>query len=192
MIIVHTRSIVLEHLQTFFKDNDRVAITCIYLNYKEQIEQTIPNLISSLLKQIVQDQPQTSDTIRAFYSHHKDRSTRPILDQLVKALQQEIATYFKVFIVVDALDECENLETRSKLLRTLRSFTKIGTVRLMVTSRDLPSITQEVDSIKRIDIRADDKDIERYLKDRIATGPQHLSRLKEDIVSHIVQNAAGM
>src|SRR5271156_5095192 len=52
---IHSRSIVVNHLQTLCEENDSVATTCIYCNYKEQAEQTVPNLVATLLKQMTQD-----------------------------------------------------------------------------------------------------------------------------------------
>jgi hypothetical protein len=141
---------------------------------------------------MVQDQTTTSDNVKALYKHHRDRNTRPILNELTETLKLEIGMLSKVFIVVDALDECECQETRVNLLRTLRSFTSTGTVQLMVTSRELPSIAQEFQGIQRLDIRASDQDLEKYLEGRITSGPRHLKRLQENIVKQIIQNAAGM
>jgi hypothetical protein len=51
---IHSRSIVVNHLQTLSEEDDSVATTFIYCNYKEQAEQTVSTL-ATLLKQIVQD-----------------------------------------------------------------------------------------------------------------------------------------
>jgi ankyrin repeat domain-containing protein 50 len=183
---------VAKHLQSTFQDENGVAITCIYLNYKEQNEQSVPVLIASLLKQMVQDRPTISENVKVFYERHRHQNTRPILDDFIEALKVEIGTYSRVFILVDALDECENHETRANLLRILRSILTSGTVRLLVTSRDLLSIAGEFRATKRLDIIAHNQDIRRYLEGRIATGPTHLKRLQEYIISQVVQNAAGM
>jgi uncharacterized protein YPO0396 len=183
---------VVNHLQKVFKSDDSVAITYMYLNYKEQKEQSVPNLMASLLKQMVQDRHETSNSVKTLYSYHQDRSTRPTLDELTEALKTEIEAYSKVFILVDALDECEHPTTRARLLRTLQALTMAGTVQLMVTSRDLPTIAREFRHTKRLDIIANDQDVRRYLEGQIAAGPRHLQPLREDIVKNITQNAAGM
>ena len=132
------KSIVVYHLQKIFK-GDNVAVACIYCNYKEQIEQTVSNLVASLLKQIVQDRYGASDNVKSLYELHNHQSTRPTLDELTTALKSEIGAYSKVFIVIDALDEYpEDNGIRLNLLKALRSL--VGTVNLMVTSRDLSSI----------------------------------------------------
>jgi hypothetical protein len=188
---VHYRSIVVNHLQTTF-GNDKIAIACIYCNYKEQTEQTVPNLVASLLKQMVQDHFTTSNTVKLLFKRHKDKRTSPTLDECMEALKSEIGTYSKVFIIVDALDECrEDDGTRANLLQALRSL--VGKVNLMVTSRDLVSIARDFQETKRIDILANDQDVRRYIEGRIARAPRrHLKVLQESIVRKIVENVRGM
>jgi len=187
----YSRSIVVDHLRTLFKTNDTVATIFIYCNYKEQTEQTVSSLAASLLKQMVQDCAAISDDVKSFYDLHRRREAHPTLDQLTDVLISEIRTYSKVFIVVDALDECrEDDATRSMLLSVLRSLP--GQVNLMITSRDLPSIARCFEGTKRLRIRAKDDDIRVYIEARIALGPKHLKKLQEVIANRIVQNAKGM
>jgi len=182
---------VINHLQTVFED-DNVAIACIYCDYKEQTEQTVTNLVASLLKQILQDRCSTSETVMSLYKHHRNKSTRPTLGEFTEALKSELGMYSKIFIVVDALDECpEENGTRANLLKALRSLG--GTVNLMVTSRDLPSIAREFQRTKRLDIRANDSDVQRYIEGRIARASRrHLIALRECILNTIVENVKCM
>ena len=188
---IHSRSIVLNHLQALSEENDSVATTFIYCNYKKQAEQTVSNLVASLLKQIIQGRRAISDNIKSFFERHQRQEARPTLDQLTDALISEIQTYYKVFVVVDALDECcEDDATRAMLLEVLRSLPR--QVNLMVTSRNLPSIGRDFEGAKRLHIRAKDDDIRAYIEGRIALGPRHLKNLQETIVNTIVENAKGM
>jgi len=184
------------HLQTIYS-NDNIAIAYIYCNYKEQTEQTVSNLIASLLKQLVQDYSAAYDDVKSFYKHHRDRRTRPTLDEFRQALRSEIKRYSKVFILVDALDECSEVDgTRIKLLSALRSLA--NTVNLLVTSRDLASIAQDFHGTKRLDIRASDHDVRRYIEGRIPR-ESRLARhvdghqtLQEELVKKVIENVRGM
>jgi hypothetical protein len=125
------------HLQTLSAEDDSVATTFIYCNYKEQAQQTVSNLVASLLRQIVQGRRAISDDVKSFFERHRRQTSRPTLDQLKDVLISEIRTRSKVLIIVDALDECrEDDTTRALLLEVLRSLPR--QVNLMVTS--LPSI----------------------------------------------------
>jgi hypothetical protein len=191
LIVGIHRSIVVNHLQTLSEENDSMATTFIYCNYKEQAEQTVCNLVATLLKQMIQDRRVISADVKSFYERHHRREARPTLDQLTEVLMSEIRTYSKVFIIVDALDECrEDDATRALLLEVLRSLPL--QVNLMVTSRNLPSIRRDFVGTKLLHIRAKDDDLRVYIEGRIALGPRHLKNLQDAIVNKIVENAKGM
>src|ERR1700722_14594825 len=191
IVRIHSRSIVVNHLQTLSEENDWVTTAFIYCNYKEQAKQTVSNLVASLLRQIVQGRRAISDDVKSFFERHRRETSRPTLDQLTDLLISEIRTRSKVFIVVDALDECrEDDTTRALLLEVLRSLPQ--QVNLMVTSRNLPSIGRDFEGAKRLHIRAKDDDMKAYIEGRIALGPRHLKKLQEAIVNKIVESAKGM
>jgi ankyrin repeat domain-containing protein 50 len=187
--VLFTRSVVINHLQELFK-GDNVGIVFIYCNYKEQTIQTVTHLIASLLKQLVQECPLIPDSIKSFYLYHQDRGTFPTLDEFTRALETEIKTYEKVFVVVDALDECtESNESRIKLLKVLQSLT--GPVNLMVTSRDLSSIEQHFREAQHLRIRATDGDVTKYVQSKLVNYPG-LVNLRDTITKKIVDNVGGM
>jgi hypothetical protein len=162
----------------------------IYCNYKEQTLQTVTNLIASLLKQLVQDCRSISGNVKSFYHRHQNQSTSPTLDEFTKALETEIKTYAKVFIVVDALDECpESNSSRVNLLRALQSLT--GPVNLMVTSRDLPSIEQHFPDARHLHIRATDEDVTTFIQSQLVYYPD-LIKLRDSITTKIIENMGGM
>jgi hypothetical protein len=131
-----------------------------------------------------------SDNVKSLYRHHHDRNIYPTLNELTRTLKVEIGTYTKVFIVVDALDECtETNGSRMKLLRALRSLA--GPVNLMVTSRDLPSIEQHFRDAQRLDIRATDEDVTKYVQSQLANHPG-LVRLRDTITKKLVDKVGGM
>src|SRR5438477_9133534 len=132
-------SIVINYLQTRFRADDKVAVAYIYLDYKKQAQQSLSNLVSSLLKQLIQIHTCSLDDVKAFYQQHKGQNTRPTLDDLTKALKTEISKLSKVFIIVDAVDELtEDNGVRADLLKLLRALA--DNVNLMVTSRHIDSI----------------------------------------------------
>jgi ankyrin repeat domain-containing protein 50 len=172
-----------------FKDNN-IRVAFIYCNHKEQTVQTVTNLIASLLKQLVLDCPVISKNVKLFYHLHRRHNTYPTLNEFTQALRTEIQTYEKVFIVVDALDECtEGNGSRIKLLRALRSLA--GPVNLMVTSRDLPSIEQHFHEAQRLHIRATDEDVATYVQSQLVDYPG-LVNLRDAITKKIVDNVRGM
>ena len=193
-LTLHTRSIVIDYLRQYAQDKD-VAITCIYCNYKEQAKQTVPELVASLLKQLVQDHPVVSGHVKSLYDHHWVQGTRPAHGGFTQALRSEIGRYSKVFIVVDALDELVERD-QGYLVKELRSLA--DTVNLMVTSRPLPMIDQLFQGTRRVDILANECDVRTYIEVRTLREPRLIlhvkgqKNLQESMVSKIIANVQGM
>jgi hypothetical protein len=196
--VAYVRSIVVNHLQSVNTD-DSAAIACIYCNYKEKTEQTFVNLIGSLLKQFLQERPTIPDGVKRLYHGHYRRGIKPTRDEIIQALQSEIRSYSKTFLVVDALDECSDSEIWKGLLKELRSL--YGNINLMITSRHLPAIEREFDrggmfsKSMRLEIRATDGDVRKYLEGqmfRLASCVSKTMSLQEDIKNDIVKAVDGM
>jgi hypothetical protein len=191
------RSIVVNHLHERFKDEADVAIGCIYCNYKERDMQTPVNLIASLWSQLVQNQDTLSNDVQALYKLHSRKCTRPTLSEVSKMLQSEAGRYLKIFVVVDALDECpEDNGSRKILLKELRALRP--TINLMVTSRFIDNIAREFKGMTQLEISASVEDIQAYVRGRISQENKLLrnvgkdSALKEDIVKSVTGNAEKM
>ncbi|KAI1323192.1 nucleoside phosphorylase domain-containing protein [Xylariaceae sp. FL0255] len=155
-------SVVVNDLETRFRSED-VSIVYVYCNYKRQNEQTVENLLSSLLKQLASYLPSLPRCITELHERHSLKRTRPFVDEVLQALESVIAQSSRVIIVIDALDECQ-ASTRKKLLS--RIFELQGNVNLFATSRDLPDITQHFKESFTIEIRATEGDIRKYLSEQ--------------------------
>ncbi|KAI9774757.1 MAG: hypothetical protein M1839_001624 [Geoglossum umbratile] len=189
-------SIIVDYLERSFERED-VAVAYTYCNYKEQENQTVTNLIASLLQQLVRRKRVISDEIVSLYDHHLDRRTRPTLAEWSKLLQSEVRHLSKVFAIIDAFDEhLESNNTKYSFLTEIRKLQP--TVHLLVTSRHIASIEREFEKAARVEIRASDIDIRRYLEDRIKQEHglvRHVktdSALQEAIINTIVEKAKGM
>jgi len=190
------RSIVVDYLKHSIERED-VAIIYIYCSYKEKDDQTAANLVASLLQQLVQKSPVVSGEILSLYDHHTKNGTRPTLGELSRLLQLESQRFSKVFVLIDALDECsESSGIRTSLLTEIRKLP--SSIHLLVTSRHSLTIEREFEKAGRLEIRASDEDIRRYLEYRIKTEHQLVRLVKtypvlqENIISIVVEKAKGM
>jgi hypothetical protein len=154
--------------------------------------QTVINLVSSLLRQLAQSRLIVSESVSKLYNGHQDR--RPTLREFEEALRIEIRSYSKVFVIVDALDECADDETRVALLAALKGLP----VNLMITSRHSIRIEEEFARVKSLEIRAHNDDVRRYVEtqiiryERLARHVKADSSLKGDIIDKVVDSAKGM
>ncbi|KAH0556173.1 hypothetical protein GP486_005895 [Trichoglossum hirsutum] len=160
-------------------------------------DQTAANLISSLLQQLVRKSPTISDEIVSLYDYHSKNGTRPTLSEWSNLLQLEVCKFSKVFILIDALDECsESNGTRARFIAEIRKL--LPSVHLLLSSRHSSTIEHEFKWVATLEIRASDKDVRRYLECQIKMEYQLMRLVKrfpdlqEDIISTIVEKAKGM
>ncbi|KAF7508365.1 hypothetical protein GJ744_009356 [Endocarpon pusillum] len=161
-------SIVTDHLWKAYQEDD-IGVAYLYCNYKRGDEQKAVNLLAVILKQLVQERPSLPDSVGDLYTLHGKRGTRPSFDELSNSLRSVLRNYSRVFIIIDALDECTNDDgTRNTLLSEIRSLQVQTDVRLMVTSRNISNITQLFEDDLCLRIYASDEDVEQYLEGRMS------------------------
>ncbi len=131
------------------------------------------------------------------YRRHSKKQTRPTLGELSKLLQSEVRHISKVFIVIDALDECpESNGTRESFLAEIRKLQP--TIYLLITSRYILAIEHEFEQVERVEIRTSGEDVKKYLKYQIESEGRLVRLVKADpalqavIVNTIVENAKGI
>ena len=138
-------SIVVQRLRDEVEKNqkNKVAVLCMFLDYKESKQQTLNRLLGSLLKQLVQAQGDTvrSAELRKIWKESVSESS-PTLVDLERVLHLDIQTYERVYLVVDALDECPST-VEPPLMEKLRNMPSEKTS-IMVTARPLDEVIQTV------------------------------------------------
>jgi Cdc6-like AAA superfamily ATPase len=189
-------TIVIDDLTTRFQNDSNIGIAYLYCNFRRRDEQNADDLLASLLKQLSQESPSLPDSIKDLYNVHKVKGTRPSSDDISRALQSVTAMYLRVFIMVDALDECQTSDVcRTRLLSELFNLqTKQGT-NILATSRFIPEIVDRFKGTLSLEIRASRKDVERYLEGRmeqLLPFVQQSSQLQEEIKTGISEAVDGM
>jgi len=161
-------SIVVDDLNSRFRNNSKICIAYIYCNFQRQNEQKVGHLLASLLKQLAESQPSLPTNVKDLYDHHRAKRTRPSLDEISRVLQSVVTTYSRVFFIVDALDECQASNgCRARFLSEIFALQGNCKANLFVTSRFIPEIVNKFNKSMFLEIRASRKDIESYLEDHI-------------------------
>ncbi|KAK0438148.1 ankyrin repeat-containing domain protein [Desarmillaria tabescens] len=187
-------SIVIDYLQSLDYE-EKTLILRIFCDYQSAATQTIANLFCSLLKQLIQDHG-LSPSITSLYNELRRKQTRPSLGALTKILSQELESFHRVYIVLDALDEfIDNNGGREELIDMIKSLG--DNIHLCVTSRVITTIGTLFEEDTRLDIRASDDDIKAYITTKLSCG--RLARLikgrddlRQEILDGITEKADGM
>lgn len=131
-------SIVINHLQEQY-ETQTTPVICLYLDHKESIMHTPENLLGSLLKQFIQlkDSDPVSPDLRRSYQRARRRGAKPGLRNIRRLLHAELLIYDRVYLIVDAMDECSS-KSRDLLKTELGKLQKLqpGKLSLMITSRE--------------------------------------------------------
>ena len=127
----------------------------------------------SLLKQLVQGQTSLPESVKILYENHRQKRTRPLLDEVSSVLHSVIGNYARTFLIIDALDECQNSDgTRTTLLSEIFKLQTNGNVSFFATSRFIPEIVDEFQGSPSVEIRASEEDVRRYLAEHMPRLPR--------------------
>ncbi|KAJ7114765.1 hypothetical protein C8R44DRAFT_675918 [Mycena epipterygia] len=186
-------SLVVNHLVTQ-SHNKNVGVACVYLNHKETESQTVQNILGALWRQLIFGKS-IPPAVQTLYKDHSERRTRPSLDQFHEMLSSLMAQYSKVYLIVDALDECLEDE-RNDLLEALAML--VPAVNLVLTSRPHINLDPFLGDIQILEVRATEGDIGHYVEKQISKSrklSKHIHsrpELQKEIQSKIISNSQGM
>jgi len=187
-------SIVIDELTKWAGNDENAGIAYIYCNFRQKDTQKASDLLASWLKQLAQGQ--RFSRLKSLYYHHRKNKTRPSLDETSKTLRSVASLYSRVFIIVDALDECQTADgCRSRLLEEMFSLRDNCSVNIFATSRLLPEIKQQFNGSLTLEIRASSEDIRIYVDSQMSHLPSFVATnpdLQNEIKTEIVKAVDGM
>jgi hypothetical protein len=178
---------VVEHLNQ--KYGEKSAIAYIYFDYKDQETQDIVNLLANVLKQILSRLDDISDELFAALDDMRSQS-RHFLDssKVIEVIRLVAEQLSRTYIIVDALDECRDANTRAHLLDILDKLTAARNIKIYIASR--PHI-QHIRGAEVLQIRARDTDIETYVRSKLEKGGRVTPSLREQIIARLLISAKG-
>ena len=90
----------------FLQDSTN-CIAYIYFDSNRQGEQGVDALLASLVRQLAAIQSSIPGSLKELYNRHEKKQTRPCGNDISTTLHSLAKLYSRVFIVIDALDECQ-------------------------------------------------------------------------------------
>ncbi|KAL8870062.1 MAG: hypothetical protein Q9174_003806 [Haloplaca sp. 1 TL-2023] len=190
------RSLVVEELDKLTQAHQGTVLF-VYCDYKQSAQQTPINLLSSLVRQFATSQSIGLEEVRALRKVHEEKETRPSRPEIVQLLKLYNDLPSDVFVVVDALDECNPTDdTKTLLVEEIPRI--LSNARFLFTSRKLGDIEKLFDGRLRLEIRARDSDIERSIANRVTHERRLRKRMAADpsllrlVTDTIVRRSDGM
>ncbi|KAF2098299.1 hypothetical protein NA57DRAFT_39948 [Rhizodiscina lignyota] len=175
----------IDHLKVDLPHN--VGVAFVFCNYKGKASQTEADILAAMLKQLVQVQPSAAASVFQLYEKYPMKNTRPTPAEILGALKTALDNYTAAYIVVDALDECKDRNTREVLVKDLLELQQITDVRLLVTSRFIPEIEAMFKQTSPLEVRASEEDVRRYVAGQLHRMPECIRQDSE--IQNEIQNA---
>lgn len=188
-------AIAVDQLTTRCHENPDIGLAYIYCNFRRQGEQKADDLLASLLKQLSQTRSLPT-SVRALHDKHNNRRTRPSFSEISQALQSVIPMYSRVFVVLDALDECQKTDNcRDTFLLEIFSLQTRYGMNILATSRFIPEVISRFRDDMTLEIRANTEDVKRYVGGHLDELPDEIREdpsLRKEITTKISDAADGM
>ena len=185
-------AIVIDYLETKFQNAKNVGIAYLFCDFKLQ-DQKLEDLLASFLKHLVEE-GSVPDNVMELFNRCKPKGKRPLLKEILKALCSVISSYSRVFIVVDALDECQG-DCRMAFVKEMLRLQTETEVNIFATSRFIPEVVKVFEGKASLEIRASKEDVQKYLDEKLTNLPfcvQSSKSLQDEIKAEIGKAVDGM
>lgn len=188
-------SVVVDYLGSKYQFNSGVGIAYLYCSFRRQQQQKPHDLLLSLLKQLLQKLKSVPENVKSLYGRHTRERTRPLFTKILETFKAIAAGYRRLFIVVDALDECGiSRNDRQKFLSAIFDVQGCSDANIFVTSRINDEIVDMFENAIYLEIRATEEDVRSYLDKQMSLQSSDIldDDLRDSIVRKIVRSFNGM
>lgn len=164
-------STAIEDIRTTCEQDPDASFAFFYFSFSDERKTFDVDLLRSLVAQLGWREPGLSMLRQAYQN---DKQSKPGPDELENILLVSIRPCSKVYLLIDALDECpEDHEIRQNVLaRIERLAREASNLSMLATSRELDRIRRSMQALTaeplRIVTRAVDADIQVYLAKEIS------------------------
>jgi hypothetical protein len=174
------------------------VVSYFYFDFNDVEKQSSKKAIRSLLFQLTLQQQNRLQILEQLYQKCGNGQQQPTEDVVRSLLKDAIACTGHKYIMLDAMDECDDRDDFLIFLRELVNSQQQG-LRMMITSRRERDIEEQLGFLAHynIDIQSAivDEDFRVYILDRLVTD----SRLKKwpdlvqkEIITVMMEKAGGM
>ncbi|KAL6711261.1 hypothetical protein ACN47E_005792 [Coniothyrium glycines] len=194
-------TIIRELLQHCDDSSDRVVVY-FYFDFNDARKRDPGLMLRSLLYQLLECSRKISSSVDTLLSLHEEGQRQPSQSVLLEETKRMIQGFGQVFIVIDALDECNQCTDLMEMLETIIGW-QLQNLHLLLTSRREreieSSMTDLVEESFTINLESHvvDSDIQRYVRQKLTqdkalkkwgTDPE----IRAKIESALMQGARGM
>jgi hypothetical protein len=167
-----------------------------YFDYQDQQAQTPTMVLSSILRQLLERLPEVPKSVHDLFDSISSKGDLP-LHECERLLLDIVRDHPGTYIIIDALDECEDAKHRKLLLQTMERLSQQGNCRVLAASRPhVHDVEVSFPNAMRLDIQAQQDDLRSYLYQQLQRGgicPQIADDgFVQRLVDKLTQGSGGM
>jgi hypothetical protein len=177
-------STVLEDLFDFCKLQQGYVVAYFYFDFSDPQTQDPEAMVRSVIAQLIRKCSVTPNSLDTLFSQHENNNQKPSIETYLEALKDLVQDFPRVYLVLDALDECGSRAELTDILTTMVGW-RIPTFNFLVTSRKEQDIEHCLEDLVEknciIGLQSDiiDSDIQLYIRERLCTD-KHLQKWRKD------------
>lgn len=193
---------VVDHLEHHIKKENQAA-ACVYVYFNDAVanEQDAVKLFANILMQLVQQQKadRTAGEVKKLETL-PGRVSYISFEEWIHLVNAEVELFATVFLVIDALNECQDNLDNSARQVFLKGILQLGwKVKILVTSRPASALERKFSADQQLKIETDPADLKLYVLSRIRQNEdiqKYLEKLERgpnssSVVDTVIQKAQG-
>lgn len=190
-------SVAINHLRETSKSTEDTVIYTYFKGEDASMSCMPVQMMANLVKQLCWNIPHLPGSVIKFYHDFRMNAQRPSFDDLEYLFQKCSASFRRVFVVIDGLDECEE-KYRKRILRFVTGIgVQSGNVKTFVASRGELDILRTFRRHRVLYMSSQHmsalQDIEEFVKHRVGTELNHIKHeVQEEVIKTLVENSKGM
>ena len=167
-----------------------IAIAFVYFDYRDQENQSLENVVASLLRQIASQKSVLPVSLADLHTKLREQNRKPQTQDLELTLLHTCCEFDQVFILIDALDECDEAIRREYFLPFLATLQQTPRIMLFITSRPYPEdIRTALNPAPQITVQASDEDLRKFVRRKIEdSGNARI--IDEEFKQHLIETVA--
>jgi Cdc6-like AAA superfamily ATPase len=195
-------STILQAIHESYKNDIGKVVAYFFFDFTDSKKQNSEIMVQSLISQLSQQCVKIPAPLETLFSACGKGGARPSYEAILRVLKEMILEFPQIYIILDALDECED---RKELLDTLEYIHSwnIDKLHILVTSRKERDIEKSLESLidpsKMICLQTEvvDLDIQAYIRQRLSNDKglekwRKDDQIREEIEMVLMKGSHGM
>ena len=175
-----------------------MAVAYFYFDFNDLDRLRTEKLIRSLIVQIAAQCPHLPEPLQSAYTRSRSGQEQPTVGDMKAILRQILQNFSRVYILLDALDECTDREDLLEFIEALMGW-NINNFHLLATSRKENDIAKSLEPLVSCQLCIQsalvDPDIRVHILERLSNDPQLKkwpADVQKEIEDTIMRDSNGM